>query len=198
LLAANVLVVTQVVAASLLFPLLLKSGPAAVAVISAAWPFLVLAGVLSGAPPERIAAAGCYVSAWLVALWTWGEVGNGSALRAVAVASCSPWERPSCSTCNWNSLPARRPIAVNSPAAGRRRARRWRRCGSSPMSRGIGVGCSGVIASAGLAQRLWRVAGVRLSTFSEQVAQLSPFNSLVANVCRSATNHTKNESPSLR
>ena len=87
LLAANVLVVTQVIAASLLFPLLLTSGPAAVAVISAAWPFLVLAGVLSGAPPERIAAAGCYVSAWLVALWTWGEVGNGSALRAVAVAS---------------------------------------------------------------------------------------------------------------
>jgi hypothetical protein len=92
MLAAQVLVVTQVTASALLFPWVLRDRWAAVAVIATAWPFVVLAGVVSAAPAGRVAAAGCYVSAWLGALWAWRAAGRGTGQFAgqfagVAVAS---------------------------------------------------------------------------------------------------------------
>jgi hypothetical protein len=71
LLAAQVVVVTQVVASAILFPFLLSRVPAAVVVVATAWPFTLLGGVLSATPAAGVAAGGMYVSAWITALWAW-------------------------------------------------------------------------------------------------------------------------------
>ena len=73
LLAVHVMVIVQLTAAALLAPYLMRTRPAAVAVIVAAWPFTVIAGVLSAAEPGRLVAAGAWVSLWLLALagWCW-------------------------------------------------------------------------------------------------------------------------------
>lgn len=68
LLAAHVMVVAQVTIAALVFPYLMRSGPAAIAVVCSAWPLVVIAGVLSGTPTAGIVAAAGYVTAWLLAL----------------------------------------------------------------------------------------------------------------------------------
>ena len=67
-LAAHVVAVVQVTAAALLMPYLMRDAAASVAVVATAWPFMVLAGVLSALPAARVAAAGASVTAWLVAL----------------------------------------------------------------------------------------------------------------------------------
>ena len=68
MLAAQLVVVAQVVAASLLFPYLLRDRRAALAVVASAWPFIALGGVLSALPAGRVVAAGAYVTLWLTAL----------------------------------------------------------------------------------------------------------------------------------
>jgi hypothetical protein len=68
LFAAHVIVLGQVITASLLFPFLLRDRRAAVAVIASAWPFVALGGMLSALPAGRMAVAAAYVSLWLAAL----------------------------------------------------------------------------------------------------------------------------------
>lgn len=62
------MLVTQVAASALAFPYLMRSWPAAVAVALAAWPFVVIAGVLSGTPTAAVIRAASYVMACLIAL----------------------------------------------------------------------------------------------------------------------------------
>jgi hypothetical protein len=74
MLAAQVVVVAQVVASATLFPFLFRSPPAAVAVMVTACPFVVLGGVMSAVPSGNVAVTGAYLSAWLGALWAWKAV----------------------------------------------------------------------------------------------------------------------------
>jgi hypothetical protein len=66
--ALDEMLVAQVLAATLLFPMLLPSAGATVLLIAATWPFLQLAGVLSSAPAKSIVVGGCYVGSWLLVL----------------------------------------------------------------------------------------------------------------------------------
>jgi hypothetical protein len=89
LLAAHVMVVSQVVAAALLFPYLMRSWAAAVAVVAGAWPFDAAAGVFSAAPAGHVVWAAAYVTAWLLVLAIWNralpEQGRGLAVAVAAL-----------------------------------------------------------------------------------------------------------------
>ena len=88
LLAARVVVLTQITASALLFHYLLRDVLVTVTVVATAWPFIALAGVLSGVMPPRAAAGGCYVTAWLAALGMWNRWGRRTdGLYGVAVAA---------------------------------------------------------------------------------------------------------------
>lgn len=88
LLAAQVMVVVQVTSIALLFPYLLRDLAAAVAVAATAVPFILLGGALSAVPAVRMAGAGSYVSAWIVALWAWNaQVSVTGRLTGVAAAA---------------------------------------------------------------------------------------------------------------
>lgn len=69
--AAAEMLVAQVVAGGLLFPLLLKDGKGLMLSVAGVWPMLFLAADLSGEDTGHIAAAGIYVTGWLVALALW-------------------------------------------------------------------------------------------------------------------------------
>jgi hypothetical protein len=88
LLAAHVMVVTQVTASALLFPWLLRNRASAIAAVATTWPFAALAGAVSGLPPMRALSAGSYVTAWMVAWWAWPEFAPARA-RGAAVAAAS-------------------------------------------------------------------------------------------------------------
>jgi len=88
LLAAHVVVLTQIITSALLFPFLLRDLLSGLTVVATAWPFVALAGVTSGAPPARVVAGCCYVTSWLLALGLWNGWGRRAAgLRGVAVAT---------------------------------------------------------------------------------------------------------------
>ena len=86
LLAIQLLLVVQVTAAGLLFPILLRSAGAAVCIAATSVPLLVLAGVLSATPAGRLTLAGTYVLAWIAALAAWNRV-SGPVGRSVGVAA---------------------------------------------------------------------------------------------------------------
>ena len=67
-LAPHVMVVVQTTAAVLLFPYLLSSWPVAVAVMATTWPFIILSGLLSSVPGDRLVSTAGYVSGWLLTL----------------------------------------------------------------------------------------------------------------------------------
>jgi hypothetical protein len=90
LLAAHVMVVSQVVAAALLFPYLMRTWPAAVAVVASSWPFDAVAGVFSAAPAGHVVWAAAYVTAWLLVLAIWNRAlpeQRGIAMAAAALAA---------------------------------------------------------------------------------------------------------------
>jgi hypothetical protein len=86
MLAAKVIVVVQAAAAAMLFPYLLRSWPAAAAVVASAWPFDALAAVLSSESAGRVAWAAGYVTAWLfvLAVWNWALPEQGRRLGVAA------------------------------------------------------------------------------------------------------------------
>jgi len=71
LLAAHVLVFTQITATALLFPWLMRAAASAIVTIATTWPLLVVAGIVAGVPVARLMDVGCYVTAWMLALWAW-------------------------------------------------------------------------------------------------------------------------------
>jgi hypothetical protein len=88
-LAVDVMLVAQVTAASLLFPLLLRDARALAVAVLTALPFLQLAGYLAGTPTPRLARAAAYLVVWLIALGLWRRAlsSRAAALYGVAVAS---------------------------------------------------------------------------------------------------------------
>ena len=80
--------VTQVAACALLFPWLMRSAASAIVAIATTWPFIALAGVVSGATNVRLLDTGCYVTAWIIALWAWHAWAPTSS-RCAAVAAAS-------------------------------------------------------------------------------------------------------------
>jgi hypothetical protein len=83
--SAHAMAMAQVVAAALLFPWLFSGTAPAVATIASAWPFAVLAGVLSGIPATRIVSTTCFVTAWMASLWAW-NASTPATTRPSAVA----------------------------------------------------------------------------------------------------------------
>jgi hypothetical protein len=67
-LALHLLLVTQIVASALLWPILLHSGASTLLVVVSAWPFVFLSAFLGFVPIERAAPAALYVSLWLLTL----------------------------------------------------------------------------------------------------------------------------------
>jgi hypothetical protein len=59
----------QIASIGMLFPILLANFLTMIAAVVLAWPFLQLAGILSGAEEIRIISASLYVSVWIVGLW---------------------------------------------------------------------------------------------------------------------------------
>ena len=86
MLAAHVMLVTQVTAASLLFPYLMRTAQSAAAVCATSIPFVVMAGNLSAAPADRIAAAAMFLTLWLAALAAWRFALRDRAWRQVGAA----------------------------------------------------------------------------------------------------------------
>lgn len=88
-LAVEMMVVSQVAASAMLFPLLMRDGKTTLILIAASWPFAQLAGFLSNVPPMRMAAASLYVSTWLAALGIWRAAlpSQRSQLIGIAVAT---------------------------------------------------------------------------------------------------------------
>jgi hypothetical protein len=68
MLAAQVMAVVQVTAAAVLMPYLMRDAASSVVVVATAWPFAVLAGVLSALAAPTVALAGASVTVWLLAL----------------------------------------------------------------------------------------------------------------------------------
>lgn len=88
--ALALMLITQVAAASLLFPLLLRSRLHTILTIATAWPMGLLACFLTDAPVDRFIAAQALVTLWIVvlALWNWA-VPRAQALGAAVAAMIS-------------------------------------------------------------------------------------------------------------
>jgi hypothetical protein len=87
LLATGVMLVVQIGAAALLFPYLLRDFRAAVMVVAASWPFIILAGFLTGQAERRILwGTVAYVTAWLLGLAVWRSALRSARAQAAGVA----------------------------------------------------------------------------------------------------------------
>jgi len=85
--ALEEMLVMQIGAAAMLFPLLLEDPQTAAAVIIASWPFTILAGTLSAQmAPWKIAAPMVAVTAWLCGLCAWLQVIRTHRARLMGVA----------------------------------------------------------------------------------------------------------------
>ena len=87
--AAHVMLVTQVTAASLLFPYLMRTAPSAAAVCATSIPFVVMAGNLSAAPAAGVIAAAGFLTLWLAALAAWRFALRGRAWRQSAAGAAA-------------------------------------------------------------------------------------------------------------
>lgn len=85
-LALPVMLATQVAAAALLFPALLRDFRAAAIAIATAWPMAQLASFLGDADAATWAAGELYVSFWLITLYVWGRAIGVPWLRLYAAA----------------------------------------------------------------------------------------------------------------
>jgi hypothetical protein len=88
-LALDELIVVQITASALLFPLILPTLPSTLIAIAASWPFLQLAGFLAAAPPLRVLGSACYLALWLLTLNLWLRLlpHRKSLLIGVAIAT---------------------------------------------------------------------------------------------------------------
>ena len=87
--AIEEMLVVQIAASALLFPMILDGLWAALAAIATAWPMLALAGVLSVRPTGDVVRGATYVSLWMgvLAIWGWLLSGQRSRLIGCAVAA---------------------------------------------------------------------------------------------------------------
>ena len=67
-LAVHELVIVQVLAAAMLFPMLFKNIATTIALVASTWPFLQLAGMLAATPTPRLLCAALYLALWMTAL----------------------------------------------------------------------------------------------------------------------------------
>jgi len=88
--ALALMLITQVAASSLLFPLLLRSRRQTILTIATAWPMGQLACFLADAPVHRFIAAQALVTLWIVALalWNWA-LPRAQAVGAAVAATIS-------------------------------------------------------------------------------------------------------------
>lgn len=80
---------TQVVAAALLFPFLLRDGRCAGQAVASALPFLLGAGFMAGVTPEALIWPAASVAAWLVTLALWAPALQTSRARMIGIAVAS-------------------------------------------------------------------------------------------------------------
>ena len=85
-LAVEMMLVVQVTAGTLLFPLMFRDEEATLATIAAAWPMLALAALLADANPIATARAGALVSVWFVGLALWRMAFPATAQHLILVA----------------------------------------------------------------------------------------------------------------
>jgi hypothetical protein len=83
-LAPQVLVVTQVVVAALLFPFLVRSWTSTLAVAASVFPFLAVAAFLGAKPQAAVLPAAAFVAAWVATLGVWASVLKTPVFRGVA------------------------------------------------------------------------------------------------------------------
>jgi MYXO-CTERM domain-containing protein len=67
-LAMHEMLVVQITAAAMLFPMLFKTIPTTIALIATTWPFLQLAAMLSATPALRLLLVALYLTLWMIAL----------------------------------------------------------------------------------------------------------------------------------
>jgi hypothetical protein len=80
------LLAVQILASSLLFPILLRDWRSAAAVIAACWPFALVAAALSSTSTASAAMGEGYVSLWLAGLAGWRPLLRSDRMRAAASA----------------------------------------------------------------------------------------------------------------
>lgn len=85
-LAIQEMLLLQTTAAGLLFPCLLPTLATTLILIAAAWPFILLAGILSSTPPLPLLFAGAYLSTWLLLLGLWQQILSSPKQRLTACA----------------------------------------------------------------------------------------------------------------
>jgi hypothetical protein len=85
-LALTILVATQIGAASLLFPNLVRGKSTLLIAIATAWPLAELATFLADAAPSQLVAQEAYVSVWLVVLHVWAGNLRGIAAELLGAA----------------------------------------------------------------------------------------------------------------
>lgn len=83
--APHLLLSTQILVASLLFPLLLRDARCAAAIIATAIPFQVAAAYLAGLSAREIVLPSALADAWLIALALWPPLLQTRRARAVGV-----------------------------------------------------------------------------------------------------------------
>ncbi len=88
-LAPHVLVATQVIAAALLFPFLLREWRVAIQLIATAIPFQFAAAILAGWDVRSIADSAACVAVWIVALSLWTASIRTEKSRALGIALAS-------------------------------------------------------------------------------------------------------------
>lgn len=87
--AMHEMLVVQVTAAAMLFPMLFKNIATTVALVASTWPFLQLAAMFSATPPPRLLSAGLYVALWMITLALFNSMlrTDRARLRAAALAT---------------------------------------------------------------------------------------------------------------
>lgn len=88
-LAAHLMLGGQVVAAALLFPMLMHDGRRTIQIIATALPFQLAAGFLGGIPIPQMLPAAAFVAGWLLTLGIWAACLRAPAPAMLGVACAS-------------------------------------------------------------------------------------------------------------
>jgi hypothetical protein len=89
--AVDVMVVSQLVAIALLFPLLLQNWRTAAVAVLIGQPFILMAGLLAGMQQSRLLYVSASVTLWMIALWMGTAIVRGSrrgTMLGVATVAC--------------------------------------------------------------------------------------------------------------
>jgi len=84
--AARQMVVVQIAVSALIFPGLLSDFPATLFAVAAAFPMMMLAGLLSGDSWLRLMGAETIVTAWLLTLFKWSQIPRTPLFRSLFLA----------------------------------------------------------------------------------------------------------------